>query len=52
MPLTLAERHTAVPASSGDRLVSTAGSVTSNVTLTAALGDIAAHGLGNTSLQI
>jgi len=46
----LAARHTTAVDSSGERLVPAAGSVTSDVTLTAALGDIA-HDRGNTSLR-
>jgi len=44
----LAARHTTADDRSGKRLVSAAGSVTSDVTLTAALGDIV-HDRGNTS---
>ena len=47
----LAARHVIAADSSGERLVPAAGSVTSDVMLTGALGDIA-HDRGNTSLQL
>lgn len=46
----LAARHTS--ASSKERLVPAAGSVSSALPLTAALGDIIAHDRGYTSLQL